>query len=58
MLKVLYRHAKFGGARISLAARAAKNVEFLWPPIVMGKPLYFCRVVSSVFFFFYVFFLD
>ena len=29
MLEVLYQHAKFGGARISPAARAAKNVEFL-----------------------------
>ena len=28
MLEVLYHHAKFGGARISPAARAAKNVEF------------------------------
>ena len=28
MLEVLYHHAKFGGARISLAAGAAKNVEF------------------------------
>ena len=28
MLEVLYHHAKFGGARISPAAAAAKNVEF------------------------------
>ena len=28
MLEVLYHHAKFGGARISLVAGAAKNVEF------------------------------
>ena len=28
MLEVLYLHAKFGGARISPAAGAAKNVEF------------------------------
>ena len=28
MLEVLYRRAKFGAARISLAAGAAKNVEF------------------------------
>jgi len=27
-LKVLYHHAKFGGARISPAAGLAKNVEF------------------------------
>ena len=27
MLKVLYHHAKFGGARISPAAGVAKNVE-------------------------------
>jgi len=29
VLQVLYHHAKFGGARISLAAVTAKNVEFL-----------------------------
>ena len=29
MLEVLYHHAKFGGVRISPAAAAAKNVEFL-----------------------------
>ena len=28
MLEVLYHHAKFGGARMSPAAGAAKNVEF------------------------------
>ena len=28
MLEVLYHLAKFGGARISPAARVAKNVEF------------------------------
>ena len=28
MLEVLYHHAKFGGARISPAARVAKNVVF------------------------------
>ena len=28
MLEVLYHHAKFGGAHISPAAWAAKNVEF------------------------------
>ena len=28
MLEVLYHHAKFGEARISPAARVAKNVEF------------------------------
>jgi len=27
-VEVLYHRAKVGGARISLAARAAKNVEF------------------------------
>ena len=38
MLEVLYHHAKLGGARISPAAEAAKNVEFfclfalsVWP---------------------------
>jgi len=29
VLEVLYHQAKFGGARISPAAGAAKNVEFL-----------------------------
>jgi len=28
LLEVLYHHAKFGGARISPAAEAAKNVDF------------------------------
>jgi len=28
VLEVLYHHAKFGGARISLAEGVAKNVEF------------------------------
>jgi len=28
VLEVLYHHAKFGGARISPAAGAAKNIEF------------------------------
>jgi len=28
VLKVLYHHAEFGGARISPAPEAAKNVEF------------------------------
>jgi len=28
VLEVLYHHSKFGGARISPAAGAAKNVEF------------------------------
>jgi len=28
VLQVLYHHAKFGGARISPATGAAKNVEF------------------------------
>jgi len=28
VLEVLYHHAKFGGARISLTARVAQNVEF------------------------------
>jgi len=28
VLEVLYHHARFGGAQISLAAGVAKNVEF------------------------------
>ena len=35
MLEVLYHHAKFGGARISPAARVAKNVDFL--PLVYSE---------------------
>jgi len=30
VLEMLYHHAKFGGARISLAARVAKNIEFFY----------------------------
>ena len=29
MLEVLYHRVKFGGARISAGAEAAKNVEFM-----------------------------
>ena len=39
MLKVLYHHAKFGGARISPAAVTAKNVEFFLSVCVSIKLL-------------------
>jgi len=29
---------------------------FLWPPYVIGGPLYFCPVISIFFFFFYLFY--
>ena len=35
MLEVLYHHVKFGGARISPAAGAAKNVEFFCLSVCM-----------------------
>ena len=35
MLEVLYYHAKLGGARISPAARVAKNVEFFCSPVCL-----------------------
>jgi len=35
LLEVLYHHAMFGGARISPAAGAAKNVEFFCLPVCL-----------------------
>jgi len=43
VLEVLYRHAKFGGARISPAAGVAKNVEFL------SVSLFVCLFVRHAF---------
>jgi len=31
VLEVVYHHAKFGGAQVSPATQAAKNVEFFCP---------------------------
>ena len=41
MWRPLFNAAKFGRVRISPAA-----VKLLWPPYVIGGPLYFCPVVS------------
>jgi len=44
VLEVLYRHAKFGGARInSSAAGAAKNVEFF---VRLSVCLFVCLFVT------------
>ena len=46
MLEVLYHHAKFGGAQISPAARAAKNAEFFcWPDCKPERPLFSAEFV-------------
>ena len=47
MLEVLYHHAKFGGARISPAAGAAKNIEFL--SICLSVCLSVCLFVRDAF---------
>ena len=39
MLEVLYHHAKFGGARLSPAAGAAKNVEFFCLSVCLSVTL-------------------
>ena len=41
MLEVLYHHAKFGGARISPAAGAAKKDEFFLPAALRAAQI--CR---------------
>jgi len=45
VLEVLYHHAKFGGARISPAAGAAKNVEFF----CLSVSLFVCLSVHHAF---------
>jgi len=46
----LYHHAKFGGARISTAARAAKNVEFfVWLSACLSNMLLNVRVCAPGF---------
>ena len=43
MFEVLYHRAKFGGARISLAAGAAKDVEFF---VYLSVCLFVCLFVT------------
>jgi len=52
VLDVLYHHAKFGGARISPAAGAAKNDEFFGPITNLNGPYFYphlsvCLCVSD-----------
>jgi len=47
VLEVLYHRAKFGGARISPAAGAAKNVEFFVGPVANLKGHYFQPSLSA-----------
>ena len=46
MLEVLYHHAKFGGARISPAAGAAKNVEFVCLSVCLSVTLLNVKVCA------------
>jgi len=53
VLEVLYHHAKFGGAQISLAAGAAKNVEFfvclfVWLFITLLYTSLFTKEVAEI----------
>jgi len=59
MLEVLYHHSEFGGARISPAARAAKNVQFFCCLLVRHAHLNadgVCQVAPVVLREFYCFF--
>ena len=49
MLEVLYHRAKFGGARISPAAGAAKNVEFFCLSVCLFVTLLNVRVCAPNF---------
>jgi len=49
VLEVLYHHAKFGGARISPAAGAAKNVEFFCLFVYLFVCLSVCLSVRHAF---------
>jgi len=49
MFDILYRHAKFGGARISPAAGAAKNVEFFCLSVCLSVMLLNVRVCAPDF---------
>jgi len=40
VLEVLYHHAKFGGAQISPAVRAAKNVEYFLSVCLSVRPAF------------------
>ena len=46
MLKVLYHHAKFGGARISPAAVTATNVEFFCLSVGLFVTLSLLRLLA------------
>jgi len=45
MLEVLYHQTRFGGARISPAAGAAKNVEFVWFVCLSVYLLFVCLFI-------------
>ena len=49
MLEVLYHRAEFGGTRISPAAGAAKNVEFLSLSVCLFVTLLNVRVYARAF---------
>ena len=49
MLEVLYHHAKFGGALISPAAGAAKNIEFFCLSVCLSVTLLNVRVCGPDF---------
>jgi len=49
----IYRYAKTVPNILQYNATKIYNA-LLWPPIVIGRPLCFCPVLSSIFFFFYL----
>jgi len=49
VLEVLYHHAKFGGARISPVAGAAKNVEFFCLSVCLSIALLNVRACAPDF---------
>jgi len=49
VLEILYHHAKFGGVRISSAARVAKNVEFFGLSVCLSFTLLNIRVCAPDF---------
>jgi len=49
VLEVLYHHAKFGGARISPAAGAAKNVQFFGLSVCLFVTLLNVRICAPDF---------
>ena len=44
MLEILYHRAKFGGARISPSAGAAKNVDFFYLSVCLSACLFVTRL--------------